>query len=192
MKKFLILFSVSLLIPFYAQAQRGIDYPKHYIGGSYSEITGAGVSYLMEINRNLSFAVSGFYYYDGLESYNRNTIGNIGLELQQNLYYETKFRIFAFAGYTNWQDITRRRLSYLDGDIPITENSLNHKIYNNVGLGIGYEHLFFNKISIGLSLGVIYQDIEKINEIDYPKATKSVIKDSKLDFKPGLFLRFSL
>ncbi|MFP4370312.1 MAG: hypothetical protein ACLFR2_12100 [Candidatus Kapaibacterium sp.] len=136
----------------------GAKFPKHQFGIGGSTISGAGLSYQIDIDRKYSFRTNGFAYYfgnnppDDLDMY-----FVLGGELQRNLFRQIDQRFYILLGTSHWYFEERSLYTERIGDLIIeNRNSKIDRIWN-FGAGAGYEKIILQRLALSLSLGFQYQ-----------------------------------
>ncbi len=133
-------------------------YPKHLVGVDYSTISGSGLSYTQEIDKNNVLKFSGILMYYGVKPPDKMTIyGDVGMEYQYNVWKIKDNRLYLFGGGSYCYLEKRDVISYMKFEKIIFEKKITKNNILNFGVGIGYEKVFFNKIALNLNVGLQYQ-----------------------------------
>ncbi len=162
-KYFIVLLSFVCL-SYSASANNSRHYPKHQFGLGYSSISGAGLTYQLDIDKLNTLRLNFFAYYLGDEPPDKVKLySNIGLEYQYNLYNNRSERAYIFSGMSYWL-IEKRdyELGYVNDILTKLADNELYRLYN-FGLGIGYEVKFWERAAFSISLGLQYQMSEKSN-----------------------------
>jgi hypothetical protein len=147
-----------LLLTILAAVSLSAAYPKHLVGVDYSTISGSGLSYSLELDRSNVLKFSGILIYYGAKPPDKMTlIGDAGMEYQYNIWKIKNNRLYLFGGGSYWYVEKRDVISYMKFEKLIIEKTIaTHNIFN-IGVGIGYEKVFLNKIALNLNVGLQYQ-----------------------------------
>lgn len=138
------------------------SYPRHKAGISFSTISGAGISYQIEINKFWAFQISAFPYYFGTNPHEDLDIYLIaGAEFQYNFLNDKSNRLFSFIGFSRWYVEERTVNEYVFNDVEIIEKNKNIYLLDNAGFGIGYEFIVKNSVALNINLGLHYQSSEE-------------------------------
>jgi hypothetical protein len=146
------------------EANNSRRYPKHQFGLGFSSISGAGLTYQLDVSKVSSLQTNFFAYYQGEEPPDKVKLyANIGLEYQYNLFNDRETRYYLFSGASYWL-IEKRdyKLGYVNDILTkLAENDLQ-RLYN-FGLGIGYEIKFWGHAAFSASLGLQIQKSDESN-----------------------------
>jgi len=149
-----LVFSLTIL----AAVSLSAAYPKHLVGIDYSTISGSGLSYSQEIDKNTALKFSGILMYYGAKPPDKMTlIGDAGMEYQYNIWKIKDNRMYLFGGGSYWYVEKRDVISYMKFEKLITEKTIAKNNIFTLGAGIGYEKVFLNKIALNLNVGIQYQ-----------------------------------
>ncbi len=129
------------------------------VGINISSISGSGLSYHTQINKDVEIRATGFLYYtsDG-ESKDIDKAYIFGSELQYNLSDNRDNRLYLFLGTSFW---------YLEKEMPrsvkINDKLINYTLLDinrvwNFGTGIGYEISILDIAKLDLGIGFQYQN----------------------------------
>ncbi len=133
-------------------------YPRHKAGISLSTISGAGLSYQMEINKHWAVQISGFPYYIGTNPPDDLDIYLVaGAEVQYNFINDKSSRLFSFVGFSHWYVEERSVREYVHNDIPTIDKIKKINMFTNAGAGMGYEYIIKNSVALSVNLGLHYQ-----------------------------------
>lgn len=127
-------------------------------GVNLSSISGSGLSYHTQLNKNIEISATGFIYYtgDGV-SRDLDKVYLFGTEVQYNLSDDSDNRLYLFLGGSFW---------YLEKEMPrsikINDKLINYTVLDinriwNVGLGLGYEIPIMDIAKFDLGIGLQYQ-----------------------------------
>lgn len=128
------------------------------VGINFSSISGSGLSYHTQLNKNIEFTATGFLYYtgDGV-SKDIDKVYLFGSEFQYNLSDNKDNRLFLSLGSSFW---------YLEKEMPrsikINDKLINYTLLDinriwNFGLGLGYEVPIMDIAKFDLGVGLQYQ-----------------------------------
>ncbi len=162
-KYFIVLLSF-VCFSYSASANNSRHYPKHQFGLGYSSISGAGLTYQLDIDKLNTLRLNFFAYYQGDEPPDKVKLySNIGLEYQFNLFNNRSERAYFFSGMSYWL-IEKRdyELGYVNDVLTKLADNELYRLYN-FGLGLGYEVKFWERAAFSISLGLQYQISEKSN-----------------------------
>lgn len=154
-KKTFIMFIVFLAI---ISSNLNLIAKEQQVGVNFSSISGSGLSYHTQINKDIEITATGFLYYtgDGV-SKDIDKAYLFGSELQYNLSESKDNRLFLFLGSSFW---------YLEKEMPrsikINDKLINYTVLDinriwNLGLGIGYEIPIMDIAKFNLGIGLQYQ-----------------------------------
>lgn len=133
-------------------------YPKHLVGVEYSSISGSGLSYSLELDKNNVLKFSGIALYYGDKPPDQMSIyTNAGMEYQYNIWKIKNNRLYLFGGGSYWFIEKRDIISYKKNEKLILEKKVTENSILNIGGGVGYEKVFLNKLAINLNVGLQYQ-----------------------------------
>lgn len=137
-------------------------YPRHKAGISFSTISGAGLSYQIEISKYLAFQISGFPYYFGTNPPDDLDIYLVaGAEFQYNFLNDKTNRLFSFVGLSHWIVEERSVNKYVVNDVQTIEKIRNINLLDNAGFGVGYEYIVKNSVALNINIGLQYQSSKK-------------------------------
>ncbi len=137
-------------------------YPRQKAGIGLSTISGAGISYQVEVNQHWALQISGFPYYYGTNPPDDLDIYlNAGVEFQYNFLNDKSHRLYSFVGVSHWYVERRAVRKYEHNDLRRTDKIKEINMFTNVGGGIGYEYIVKNSVALSLNLGVQYQSSKK-------------------------------
>lgn len=146
------------LLTILAAVSLSAAYPKHLVGIDYSTISGSGLSYSIELDKNTALKFSGIPMYYGAKPPDKMTlIGDAGVEYQYNIWKIKNNRLYLFGGGSYWYVEKRDVISYMKFEKLIIEKTIVKNNIFNIGAGIGYEKVFLNKIALNLNVGLQYQ-----------------------------------
>lgn len=154
MKKLLLLIIVIL----FNTASSYAAYPEHLIGVEFSTISGSGISWQINYDKDNTFKINGIAIYYGQKPPTKmDIIGSIGCEYQFNIWKIPKNRMFLFSGISYNYLENRNIIEYYENEkiIEIETRRCNNIL--NLGIGLGYEIKFLEKLSINTQVGYQYQ-----------------------------------
>lgn len=153
---------IILFLIFTVPATSGIrDYPKHQLGIGFSTVNGMGLSYQINISRLWSAKANGFaYYHAKTPPEDTHYYLNGGLQLQFNIFKQSKDRFYLFAGGSRWYFEERTPIRYIENDLEIFYISKKIGRMTNIGLGGGYE-IIKGPIAFSFELGGQWQGSDK-------------------------------
>ncbi len=127
-------------------------------GLNISTISGMGLSYQFEYDKNITFQLNGFGYYFGDKPPDEMTIlGNLGVECQYNLEEYENSRYFLFAGASYWKKEDRFIKNEKVNDIIVLTKVRSPFDIYNFGIGVGYEYMLYGPVKISCNIGLQYQ-----------------------------------
>lgn len=143
----IFLFLANILMARYPESQAGLD---------FSTISGAGLSYQMEIDRHKAFKITGFPYYFGesISDHDFQIYWIFGGNFQWNIDKTENSRVYTFIGASIWYLEDRYIDVQIVDDIPIETRKTDIDRIFNYGIGIGYEYTYAKAVSFSVELGL--------------------------------------
>lgn len=151
---------LSILIVFvYQYETMAKKFPHHQLGINLSTISGAGLSYQLELDRHNTFQFTLMPYYTGSDADNNLNLTLIsGIEYKRTIYRDFENKIYGFAAASLWY-FEKNEVQIINPNtdleqvIPIYDKD----VYHNFGLGIGYDYILNEVVSFNLNIGLQYQ-----------------------------------
>jgi hypothetical protein len=134
-------------------------FPKHELGISFSNISGTGLGYLLELDRwnGLRFTFMPFYSGDDPQKNdNLSLIG--GIEYHRNIYRDFEHRVYIFGAASIWY-FEQHESKIINPNTDFEQEIIlfDKDVYHNFGVGFGYMYNLNNVVSFDLNLGIQYQ-----------------------------------
>lgn len=158
MKKYILIF---VLILFYSECFSR-SYPAQQFGLGYSTLSGAGLSYQLDVNKSWSLKFNGIIYYFGgetIEDTDFYTVG--GLEYQYNFFKEYNQRIYGLIGASYWYFEENSYYKERVNDIIYEYQLKDIGRFANIGAGIGYERFLSGRFGFSIDIGIQFQSSNK-------------------------------
>ena len=134
-------------------------YPRHQLGISYSTISGTGLGYVIELDRQNAFQFTVMPYYTGSNADNNLNLTIItGIEYQKTIYRDSGHKVYGFAAASLWY-FEKNSVTYIDPgtDFEKEIKLYDKDVYHNLGLGVGYNYILNSAVSFNFNLGLQYQ-----------------------------------
>lgn len=133
------------------------------LGLNFNTLSGMGINYNTEINRNFNLELSSFYFYLGENPPKfYDTYFNFGSELQYNFIQNSNIRTYSLIGFSYW-NINQHyavKVPVVNGS-PVEENIVKKNNIFNYGIGLGNEFFFSENFSLSVSLSYQFQNNNK-------------------------------
>ncbi|MER3328872.1 MAG: hypothetical protein RIF34_04780 [Candidatus Kapaibacterium sp.] len=148
-------------------------YPHHQLGISYSTISGTGLGYNLELDRQNAFLFTVMPYYTGSNAENNLNLTIItGIEYQKTIYRNSEHKVYGFIAASLWY-FEKNSVTYIDQgtDFEKEVKLYDKDVYHNLGLGAGYNYILNNAVSFNLNLGLQYQTTSNDSFYNYLERT---------------------
>ncbi len=156
---FLIVLFMAFLSTCHGAQRR---YPKHQFGLGFSGVSGAGLSWQVELNPRWAIQANGFAYYFGKNPPEDLDIYTIfGGEVQYNLLKSSDTRFYALLGASRWFLEERSKESFRLNDKEIVIKHKKNDNISNFGAGLGFEYKVIEEMAISFELDYLFQESKK-------------------------------
>lgn len=152
-------FTIAILLLLSSTSAFASKYPRHQLGINFSTISGTGLGYVLEFDRDNAFRFTLMPYYVGSKAENNLELTIIsGIEYQHTLYRDFENKLYIFGAASLWYfEQNSSTIINANTDFEKKISLYDKDVYHNLGVGFGYDYILNEAVSFNINLGLQYQ-----------------------------------
>lgn len=184
---------IAILVTLLSQSELlASKFPHHQLGISYSTISGTGLGYVIELDRHNALQFTIMPYYTGSNADNDLNLTVIsGIEYQRTIYRDSENKIYAFGAASLWF-FEKNSVLFMNQNTDFEKQIklYDKDVYHNLGVGVGYNYILNEVVSLNANLGLQYQLTGNDSYTNYLERTDG--KSSFIGLGGGVGILFHL